>query len=219
MIGKVENHVALNPANPVWLLMAVVLFLFGPGMAVGQESGPASAELRALYEADQADRQFSAPPTPEQWEEITARDAQRQARVYELLRADQLTVAEDFFHAAMVLQHGEKSEPILVAHVLATAAAYMGDDRGRWLSAAALDRYLDLPRFCGHWVSVAPETGGTQVMASPAFVRQRANTETGFRAALSITPLGLVPGPCVRMRPDSDSRGWSGAAPDCTTPR
>ena len=46
------------------------------------------------------------------------------------------------YHAAMVLQHGEGSEDILLAHVLSTAAAFQGHEGGRWLSAAALDRYL-----------------------------------------------------------------------------
>lgn len=181
---EVHDQSALNSARLVWPLLAVASLLFGPGMATGQETGPASAELRALYEADQADRQFSTPPTPEQWEEITARDAERQARVYELLRGDQLTVGEDFYHAAMVLQHGEGSEPILLAHVLATAAAYMGDERGRWLSAAALDRYLYRTRM--------PQRLGTQYL--------KVSLEDPFR------PDGAQPwsqGPYIRWLPDS----------------
>lgn len=184
MIGKVEAHVALNVADLVWLLMAAAFLSVGPGIAAGQESGPVSTELRALYEADQSDRQFSTPPTPEQWEEITARDAQRQARVYELLRAGNLTVAEDFYHAAMVLQHGDGSEPILMAHVLATAAAYMGDDRGLWLSAAALDRYLHRTRM--------PQRFGTQyVKVSPDDPFQLDPTQSWSQ------------GPYVRWLPDS----------------
>lgn len=117
------------------------------GWVIADEGGPpveksASAELRALYEADQADRSHVTPPTPEQWREITARDKIRRDRVLELVRSAALQSGDDYFHAAMVLQHGEGSEDVLVAHVLATVAGFKGHEKGRWLSAAALDRYL-----------------------------------------------------------------------------
>jgi len=101
-----------------------------------------SEELRAIYEADQADRSFTSPPTAEEWAEVSERDGRRRARVLQLLRADSLRTGGDLYHAAMILQHGEGSEDILLAHILATAAAFAGDERGRWLSAASLDRYL-----------------------------------------------------------------------------
>jgi hypothetical protein len=88
------------------------------------------------------------------WAEITKRDVARRDRVVQLIRSDSLQAAEDFYHAAMVLQHGQGSEDVLIAHILATAAAYLGDERGQWLSAAALDRYLHRSR--------APQRLGTQ---------------------------------------------------------
>ncbi|HVS63941.1 MAG TPA: hypothetical protein VMT85_10625 [Thermoanaerobaculia bacterium] len=42
----------------------------------------------------------------------------------------------------MILQHGDSAEDVLLAHILATAAGFQGHENGRWLSAAALDRYL-----------------------------------------------------------------------------
>jgi hypothetical protein len=50
--------------------------------------------------------------------------------------------AEDLSSGALVLQHGDKPEDFLLAHVLANAAVIKGDLEARWLSAAALDRYL-----------------------------------------------------------------------------
>jgi len=136
-------------------------------------------ELRALYEADQADRQFSSPPTEEDWVAISARDVERQARVYELLREGRLAAAEDFYHAAMVLQHGDTAEDILLAHILATAAGFSGDERGYWLSAAALDRYLlrtgEPQRLGTQYVKVSAEdpfaTDPSQPWSQGAYIR------------------------------------------------
>lgn len=129
-----------------------LLCAFGPLDA--QQAATTSQELRELYEADQADRRFSTPPTPEQWAEISERDGARRDRVRQLIRADRLVTADDRYHAAMILQHGEGSEDILLAHILATAAGFEGHDHARWLSAAALDRYLHRTR--------QPQRFGTQ---------------------------------------------------------
>jgi hypothetical protein len=128
--------------------------------AAAQERSSVTEELRSLYQADQADRQFTNPPRDEDWERISARDAERLRRVYVLLKGDSLSVAEDFYHAAMILQHGETAEDVLLAHILATAAGFRGDERGYWLSAAALDRYLLRTRM--------PQRLGTQYFPASA---------------------------------------------------
>jgi hypothetical protein len=155
-----------------------------PRRVVAQDRGAVSTELRALYEADQADRRFTRPPTDDDWKAISARDAKRLERVYALLKDDQLALAEDYYHAAMVLQHGDTPEDILMAHILATAAGFKGDDRGYWLSAASLDRYLLRTRM--------PQRLGTQ--------RVRASLEDPF-AIDGAQPWSQ--GPYVRWLPDS----------------
>lgn len=160
-------------------LLFVVPFPVG---AQGQST--VTEELRALYQADQADRQFTTPPTDEDWRVISARDAERLRRVYELLKGDRLSVAEDFYHAAMILQHGDTSEDALLAHILATAAGFLGDERGVWLSAAALDRYLLRTRM--------PQRLGTQFYPASA--------EDPFDSD-SAQPISQ--GPYVRWLPDS----------------
>jgi len=99
-------------------------------------------ELKALYEADQADRTFTSPPTAEDWQAITERDHARRDRVLELVRAGALSSGDDYYRAAMVLQHGEGSDDILLSHILSTVAGFKGHEGGRWLSAASLDRFL-----------------------------------------------------------------------------
>jgi hypothetical protein len=94
-------------------------------------------ELRELYEADQGDRRAEPPPPG-----VVERDAWRRRRVAELLDAGAVQEGEDFHHAAMVFQHGDRLEDYWRAHELAGRAAELGYRRGRWLAAAAYDRWL-----------------------------------------------------------------------------
>ena len=57
-------------------------------------------------------------------------------------RAQSIESAEDYFRAAKLYQHSASPDDHLVARVLATIAGYKGHIRARWLSAAALDVYL-----------------------------------------------------------------------------
>jgi hypothetical protein len=94
-------------------------------------------ELRQLYEADQGDRRAGQPPP-----DVVQRDRARRRRVVELLDAGAARSGEDFFHAAMVFQHGDSLDDYRRARELALRAAEVGHRPGRWLAAAALDRWL-----------------------------------------------------------------------------
>lgn len=95
-------------------------------------------ELRALYQADQADRQ-----PPIDWATMAAQDVIRRRRVEALIAAGALQVAEDYFHAAMVFQHGPTPDYHLRAHELAKRSVEMGGPPvAKWLTAAAYDRWL-----------------------------------------------------------------------------
>jgi hypothetical protein len=183
---RVWNVVAWRRPTAIALLIPT-FGLAVPLASCAQSEGAVSAELRAMYQADQADRQFTSPPTDDDWEAISARDARRLDRVYVLLKADSLSLAEDYYHAAMVLQHGDTAEDILIAHILATAAGFMGDERGYWLSAAALDRYLLRTRM--------PQRMGTQYFPP--------SLEDSFETDRS-QPMGQ--GPYIRWLPDSVRR-------------
>jgi hypothetical protein len=121
-----------------------------------------SRELAELYQSDQADRLDIQQLTPEQLTEVAARDEQRRARVTEIVLQGQLDSAEDYFHAAMVLQHGKTPDEHLLAHELATVAGFKDHQIGKWLSAATLDRFLeslDRPQRFG--TQYRQETNGT----------------------------------------------------------
>jgi len=130
----------------LWMAIAAMSAGTLLGGAIFAQDAPGeksrAVELKELYEADQADRSHATPPTPEQWKEIVQRDKERRDRVLALVRSGALNRADDYFRAAMVLQHAEGSEHVLIAHILATVAGFKGHEAGRWLSAAALDRYL-----------------------------------------------------------------------------
>lgn len=101
---------------------------------------PDNPELRALFVADQADR---VPQTaPGDWQLVSQRDRERQARVRELLDAGALRSGRDYYHAAMVYQHAEGADGVQLAHELALIGACLGDADSRWLAAASYDRLL-----------------------------------------------------------------------------
>ncbi|MCC6536036.1 MAG: hypothetical protein IT162_00695 [Bryobacterales bacterium] len=97
-----------------------------------------SAELKQIYEADQADRKAANVD----WAKVGPRDEARRQRVRAMLDAGLVITGKDYERAAMVYQHGDGSNDILLAHVLAVTAIGKGNLDARWLSAATLDRLL-----------------------------------------------------------------------------
>jgi hypothetical protein len=74
--------------------------------------------------------------------DVPKRDAERQAKVRTLLAEGKINIGRDYYFAALILQHPELSENLLLAHVLAVTSVAKGDQSGGWLSAATLDCYL-----------------------------------------------------------------------------
>jgi hypothetical protein len=103
--------------------------------------GPASAEIRALRDADQADRKFTSLPSPDELKGMVERDKERRAKVRELLNEDKLVTPEDFDNAALIFQHGETTDDYLTAHELSIIAVMQG--RFNSLPALSEDRFLD----------------------------------------------------------------------------
>lgn len=93
-------------------------------------------ELRSLFEQDQADRRGGMHAG------IGERDRQRRERLAMLVAGDALQDADDFWHAAMLLQHGDSLDDYWRAHELAKQGAAVGHSGCRWLAAAAYDRWL-----------------------------------------------------------------------------
>lgn len=99
-------------------------------------------ELKSLYEQDQADRQGWQNFSQEQIEQMVQRDRERRQRVEELIASAALQAPEDYFHAAMIFQHGETLDHFWQAHELARRGAELGHPTSCRLTATAYDRWL-----------------------------------------------------------------------------
>lgn len=100
-----------------------------------------NAELLSLYKADR--REHLNPPkvnTPE-YKAMRARDLKRRERVMEIVAAGELHTAEDYYHAAWVMNHGETPDDARNGHVLALRSSELGYRPARWLAAASYDRW------------------------------------------------------------------------------
>ena len=119
------------------LLIALTL-LFASG---AQAATPLdNADLAQLFQQDQAERESDKID----WSQLAAHDATRKARVQALLDAGSVHTATDYYHAAMVFQHGESLMDYRLANALATVAMALDKDNAhyRWLVAASWDRLL-----------------------------------------------------------------------------
>ena len=136
------------------LLLAALTALVLPQTTRSQPTTKAAdnAELKALFDADQGDRQGAM------GHDVAEQDRQRRGRVREIIDAGDMRTAADHFHAAMVFQHSDSPDDYKLAHDLAKKAGELDPSHraARWLSAAAMDRYL---------LSVGkPQIYGTQYM-------------------------------------------------------
>lgn len=115
--------------------------------------------LSALRQADRADRSTGEPD----WKVIRERDQERADAVRAEFEHGMVRTANDYQHAAMILQHGEGPEDYRLANALATIAATLEPSPfNRWLSAATFDRLLmshDEPQWYGTQF-VRTEAGG-----------------------------------------------------------
>jgi tetratricopeptide (TPR) repeat protein len=111
-------------------------------------------ELYQIFQEDQGDRLNDDEHLD--WSRINERDAQRRARVKEMLDSGMVIGVDDYYHAAMIFQHGTDSSSYRLAHDLALRAAELDSTHSmaRWLAAASKDRYL--------WSIGKPQWYGTQ---------------------------------------------------------
>jgi len=97
-------------------------------------------ELTRLMDEDQADRMPPAGKSID-WKTVAARDESRLKRAKEIYSQNQLRTGNDYFNAALVLQHSNTPEDYLLAHELCVVA--ISKRRGiESLAAASEDRFL-----------------------------------------------------------------------------
>jgi len=143
-----------------------------PAAALAADPVPTNAEMTAIFDADQADRQGGGAAID--WSAVGPRDQARQARTLALLNAGALHSGDDYLHAAFVFQHGAQPNDYLLAHMLSVIAAARGRPDAAWIAAATLDRYLqNIGR---------PQIYGTQFRSRPG---QPTNQEPYDRTLVS----------------------------------
>ncbi len=99
-------------------------------------------ELAEIYAQDQGDRHGGHGQID--WSKVAPRDAKRRARVDEILKDGGAKTSLDHYHAAMVFQHGGKTDDYQRAHELAVKAVELDSthSEAKWLAAATKDRLL-----------------------------------------------------------------------------
>lgn len=117
--------------------------VFAAETAHAQYEATLNKELLEMYEADQAAR-TGGPNGNVDWKKVNAEDAARRKRAKELVDAGLAKVSDDYFHAAMIMQHGSAAADYERAWAWALKAVELDpmNATARWLAAAALDRKL-----------------------------------------------------------------------------
>jgi hypothetical protein len=94
-----------------------------------------NVRLHALYKADQEARSED----DIDWEKVSRQDKDRRIEVLSILKETGFWTTRDYYHAAMVFQHGESADEIRIAYSLAWVGSALDPDNKevRWLSAAA----------------------------------------------------------------------------------
>lgn len=100
---------------------------------------PTNTVLLRLFEQDQADREARLPASA-----LTQRDSERRNTAKKVLAKATLKTADDFYHAAVIFQHGTNASDFAKARSLALKALELDNDHSlaRWVAAAAEDRRL-----------------------------------------------------------------------------
>ena len=98
-------------------------------------------ELLSLYKADKQERVNQPKANTPEYKAMRRRDLERRQQIMEIVAAEELNTAEDYYHAAWIMNHGDTPENAENAHRLALRSSEMGYRPARWLAAASYDRW------------------------------------------------------------------------------
>ncbi len=131
---------------------------------IAEHNRSLNPELTRLHDEDQADR--TGPYEKIDWSKITPRDQARRKRVDEIIAAGGARAADDYYHAAMVYQHGDSPDEIQRAHDLAVKAVELDPkhDAAKWLAAASEDRKLMYEKKPQKWGTQYQKVDGKWVL-------------------------------------------------------
>lgn len=91
-----------------------------------------------MYDEDQGSRMVSNID----WVQLTKNDNIRENRVYELIKEGKIVTGKDYYHSAMIFQHGKDSVAYGMAVMQMKKAIKLDSTINKWLLAAAIDRDL-----------------------------------------------------------------------------
>lgn len=98
--------------------------------------------LKKLYQEDIADRERMTNWGDQvQLSQLKARDKTRRMQTAQFIKDQQLTEAVDFYHAALIFQHGDAVDDFQQAHHLARQSLNMGYEGSKWMYASTYDRW------------------------------------------------------------------------------
>lgn len=118
------------------IFFAVLILFFCPFMTFSQTAD--NAELKKMYNEDQNSRMSSNID----WNELSKEDNIREKRVYELINSGQIITGMDYYHSAMIFQHGKDTIASGMAVRMMKKAIELDSTVNKWLLAAAIDRDL-----------------------------------------------------------------------------
>jgi hypothetical protein len=181
----------------MYQLLVPGLLALAPALAMAAPAQDASG-IAALFQADQAERAGMATQTSREdmkayAADLARHDTERRAQVLSLLRSGQLHTADDYYQAAMIMQHGQSSQDYDLAHALATLAKTLAtdDSRARWLAAATADRWL-LSRQPQQWYGTQPVCHVSQGQTRCELNVLEAAVSDQERQAAGIAPLDAL---------------------------
>jgi hypothetical protein len=133
----------------------ILKFVMALGLACATSTSLAGTpvdnkRLSAIFAEDQAARKSM----PIDWAKVALADRAHRQEVLELLHSGNVRTSNDFYRAAMIMQHGESTEDYQLAYSLTKLSATIdpSNKMARWLAAASWDRVLKskgLPQWYG----------------------------------------------------------------------
>jgi len=118
-----------------------VFFLWNKMMFPAMINAQMNDELKSLYDADEQERIDQPKANTTEYKATRARDLARCERVMEIIEADKLDTAEDYYRAAHIMNHGDTAEDARNADWLALRSSALAYRSARWLAAASYDRW------------------------------------------------------------------------------
>jgi len=130
------NRNQQNNNMGIFLYLQVIFLFLIPLTTFSQIND--NAELEKMYNEDQGSRMQANID----WKVLSKQDSLRRVRVNELIREEKVRTGKDYYHSAMIFQHGNDTIASGMAVKQMEKALALDTTINKWLLAAAIDRDL-----------------------------------------------------------------------------